>query len=191
VPSSRYTADADPSRARLKLNGDAMRRLPMILPCLMLLAACADAPPSPTIEQGVRASFPPGAVVNVIRVDALDSLPLRAADLVAPDGTVTSASSLDVQKSLQTNGGESTVNDPWRSSMLGNNGIPQLPSGQLTASVRTHDTLMAMVSTAQIPLPDPAAYRQDWANYRIRLSFGAGGSDLDTREIAAPRPPPS
>jgi hypothetical protein len=167
-----------------------MRRLSMILCFLLPLAACADAPQPSLPQQGAQASFPPGAVVNVIRVDALDTLPLRAAELVAPDGTATPASSLDVEKTPERNGGQNSTNDLWRSSMLGNNGIPQLPNNQVDATIRSRNTLLLMVSTADIPLPDPVAYRRDWASYRIRLSFGAGGGELDTREIAAPQPPP-
>jgi hypothetical protein len=166
-----------------------MRRLALILCFTLALAACADAPQPSLPQQGARASFPPGGVVNLIKIDALDTLPLRAAALVAPDGSATPASSLDVDRNPQTMGGQDSVNDLWRSSMLGNNGMSQLPSNQLDPTVRSRSTLLLTVSTADIPLPDPVAYRRDWEKYRIRLSFGAGGGELDTREIAAPQPP--
>ena len=47
-----------------------------------------------------------------------------------------------------------------------------------------------MVSRAEIPLPDPVAYRRDWRDWRIRLTFGTPPSDVTTTEIAAPEPPP-
>ena len=47
-----------------------------------------------------------------------------------------------------------------------------------------------MLSTAEITLPDPVAYRRDWAGYKIRLGFAAGGSQLQIRVIGAPAPPP-
>jgi hypothetical protein len=169
-----------------------MRRLPMIL-LLGGLAACADAPPPTALpQQGVKASFPPGGVVNLIRVDALDTLPLRTVELVAPDGTATPATYLDAERAPQTNNGQSTLNDPWRTSMLGTNGAPPLPTGQLAPAVRSRDTLLLMVSTAEIPLPDPVAYRRDWAGYRIRVSFaGIGGAGQpETQDIPAPQPPP-
>ncbi len=82
----------------------------MILPSLLALAACADAPPPRLGPQpGVRASFPPGSVVNVIRIDALDPAPLRKAALIAPDGTATEATSLDVDANPQTLGGQSAL----------------------------------------------------------------------------------
>jgi hypothetical protein len=49
--------------------------------------------------------------------------------------------------------------------------------------------LLAVVSTASIPLPDPVAYRRDWQKYRIRLRFG-DPPQVETREIDAPAPPP-
>ena len=176
---------------RLALLGDAMRRFWMILPSLIVLAACADAPPpSSGVQQGVRASFPPGGVAGVIRVDALDTLPLRTAELVAPDGTATPASSLDANPNPQTISGQAAIADPWRSSMLGANGINPLPSGAPDPLVRSRTLLLLTVSTADIALPDPVAYRRDWATYRIRLGFGAAGNRLDIREIPAPPPPP-
>jgi len=169
-----------------------MRRCLMILPSLFVLAACADGPPPPTGPvQGVRASFPPGAVTDVIRIDALDALPLRVAELVAPDGAATPSSSLDVDANPRTIGGQSTLSDPWRGSTLSPNGIDPLPSGPIDPTVRSQSQLLLTVSTADIPLPDPVAYRRDWVNYRIRLSFGAAGNQLDTRELPAPPPPPA
>jgi hypothetical protein len=49
---------------------------------------------------------------------------------------------------------------------------------------------LATVSTAEIALPDPVAYRRDWTNYHIRLTFGTPPGDVETSEIAAPEPPP-
>jgi len=49
---------------------------------------------------------------------------------------------------------------------------------------------LLMVSTAEITLPDPVAYRRNWQNYHIRVSFGAGDNQADVRDIAAPEPPP-
>jgi len=47
-----------------------------------------------------------------------------------------------------------------------------------------------IASSASIPLPDPVEYRQDWRNYRIRLSFGDAPDEVETREVDAPEPPP-
>jgi hypothetical protein len=168
-----------------------MRRLLMTLPCLIALAACSDAPPpvGPP-DQSVRASFPVGGVAGVIKVEALDPEPLRVAELVAPDGTTTPSSALDVVTNPRTIGGEGEIADPWRASMLGANGINPLPSGPVGPAVRSSEQLMLTVSTADIALPDPVAYGRDWQNYRIRLSFVGAANQLDVREIPAPQPPP-
>jgi hypothetical protein len=168
-----------------------MRRFLMFLPSLMLLAACADGPPPGGPQIGVTASFPPGGVVGVIKVNALDTQPLRAAQLVAPDGTAYAASSLDVDANPQTRAGQSALGDPWRSSMLGNNNVNPLPNGTPDPTVRTQTQLLLTVSTADISVPDMVAYRRDWTNYKLRLSFAGPDSQPEIREIPAPQPPPS
>jgi hypothetical protein len=170
-----------------------MRRLWMIPPALLVLAACADAPP-PEIGPlpSVRASFPAGAVANVIRVDALDPLPLRTAELVAPDGSATAASSIDVVANPVTLAGQDALNDPWRNSSLGrtNGGLNPLPDRVLDPSVNARRQVLLTISVAQISPPDPVAYRQDWQSYKIRLGFAGLGHELETRDIPAPKPPP-
>jgi hypothetical protein len=169
-----------------------MRRLLLTVPALLALTACNDAPPPQSLlQQQVKVSFPPGAVINVIRVDALDSLPLREAALVAPDGTATAASFLNVDATPQRMNGETTAGDPWRNSLLGNNGVPPFPnSSTLNPSPTSRERLLLMVSRAEIPLPDPVVYRRDWSKYVVRVSFDQGGGQLDTRDIPAPVPPP-
>jgi hypothetical protein len=168
-----------------------MHRLLMILPLLVAVVACADAPPPLAgPQQGVRVSFPPGGLVNVIRIDALDTLPLRTAELVAPDGTLTEAASLEVDANPRTIGGQEALNDPWRSSVLSSNGNNPLPTGIVDPVVRSQNQVFLTASTADITLPDPVAYRRDWSNYKIRLGFAGPGHQLETRELPAPQPPP-
>ncbi|HEX6442374.1 MAG TPA: hypothetical protein VF007_09330, partial [Stellaceae bacterium] len=59
------------------------------------------------------------------------------------------------------------------------------------ATLRSQTRLLTTVSSATIPLPDPVAYRRDWTRYRLRLSFGTPPGAVETREIAAPEPPPN
>jgi hypothetical protein len=167
-----------------------MRRFWMILPFLLVLGACADAPPPETGPlPGVKASFPPGAVVNVIQIDALDAMPLRTAELVAPDGSTTPSGSIDVEANPVRLGGQEAFRDPWRSSSLGPNGINPTPEAIVDPTPYSSHQLLLTVSSAQISLPDPVVYRRDWANYKIRLGFAGPGDRLETREIPAPQPP--
>lgn len=168
-----------------------MRRCLMLLSCLIALAACAGAPPpgADVPPPGVTARFPPGGVVGVIRVDVLDPLPLRAAALVAPDGSVTPASWLDVRSNPERLAGTISLNDPWRPSSLGTNGLNPLPSGPTDPAARARNQLLLTASTADLTLADPVAYQRNWQSYRIRLGF-ATGDQIETRDIPAPAPPP-
>jgi hypothetical protein len=58
------------------------------------------------------------------------------------------------------------------------------------AAAGTQTRLLAIVSSATIPLPDPVAYRHAWQKYRIRLRFG-DPPEAESREIAGPEPPPA
>ena len=50
--------------------------------------------------------------------------------------------------------------------------------------------LLAMASTASIPVPDEIGYRRDWRSYRIFLSFGDLAGEVERRVLPAPEPPP-
>ena len=65
-----------------------------------------------------------------------------------------------------------------------------LPNAQAGAALYSNQQLLAMVSRADIPLPDPVAYRRDWRDWRVRLAFGTPPGELQTFVIAAPEPPP-
>ncbi len=175
-----------------------MRRvLPVLLP-LLLIAGCegGDAPslgaPSPGPTAQVRASFPLGGVADTISVDAIERLPLRTADLVAPDGTITPASNVDVAASPRFATGLRTLGNPWQNAISGNNALGALamPNAQAGAALQGEGQLLATVSSADIALPDPVAYRRDWRHYRIRLTFGTPPAEVETRELAAPEPSP-
>jgi hypothetical protein len=146
----------------------------------------ADLAPAPQ----VRVSFPPGGLADTIVVEAIDRLPLRAAELIAPGGSITRAAGIDTDSSPRFASGQRVAADPWRSTLSGSSG----PTASMTqnagagAAYQSQQQLLATVSSADIPLPDPVAYRRDWAHYRIRLTFGTP-PDAETREFAAPQPP--
>jgi hypothetical protein len=176
-----------------------MRRvLPVLLP-LVLVAGCeggGSLPPGPPgppeLNAQLRAGFPRGGVADTIEIDAIDPLALRAAELVAPNGTTTPAGYIDVDTAPQVTTGQRVAGNPWRGALLGggSGAMPTMPQAAAGAALQGRQQLLATVSTAEIALPDPVAYRRDWAHYRIRLTFGTPPSDIETREIAAPEPPP-
>ena len=172
-----------------------MRRLvPALLP-LFLVAACdagGTAPPSAVTATAVQAGFLRGGLADTITISAVERLPLRAADLVAPDGTATPANWVDVNNSPRVATGQWVAGNPWESTVTGATAAAALttPNAELGATLQGQVQLLATVSTAEIPLPDPVAYRRDWTNYRIRLTFGTPPNDVATSEIAAPEPPP-
>jgi hypothetical protein len=176
-----------------------MRRvLPILLPLFFVTAcdgvvALPPGPPGPPgLNAQLRASFPRGGVADTIAVEAIERLALRAAELVAPNGIAIAAGYIDVAASPRFAAGQSVAGDPWRGALLGGGSAATLamPDGQAGAALYSQQQLLATVSTAEIALPDPVAYRRDWARYRIRLVFGTPPGEVETREIAAPEPPP-
>jgi len=168
-----------------------------IVSCLLtvfLLAGCAD-------ESGIgrlpidqiRARFPPGGVVDVIEIDAINRLPLRSAELIAPDGQATPASYLDVRPSPSVAYYQGFSNGPYAGNAFGvSNLASRAPfSAEIVSGPQASAQLLAIVSTASIPLPDEIEYRRDWHSYRIFLSFGDLPSEVERRVLPAPEPPPN
>lgn len=168
-----------------------MTRAACLLPFLLLLAACGGEGPAALPNDQIRASFPAGGVANQIEISTVDRLPLRAAELVAPDGHATPALSLTANPAptetfSQEFAGGNYSGPNFGVSSIGSNA---LAPGVVGAAPTTQTKLLAVVSSASIQLPDPLAYRRDWEKYRIRLSFG-DPPQVETRDIAAPAPPP-
>ena len=167
-----------------------------VLPILLALAPIAGcdggaAPPSgPTAE--VHVGFAPRGLVDTITVAAVERLPLRAAELLSPDGTTTPASHIDVTDQPRQTIGQYAAGDALSAVLApGGTGAPMLmPDPVASAATLSQQQLLAIVSTADLPLPDPVAYRRDWTQYRIRLGFGTPPGETETREIPAPEPPP-
>jgi predicted small lipoprotein YifL len=158
---------------------------------LLLLAACGGEGPAPLPNDQVRAGFPPGGVVNQIEVSAIDRLPLRGAELVAPDGHATPALSITANPAPTETFSQEFPSGNYSGPNFGVSSIGSnaLAPGVVGAAPNTQTTLLAVISSASIQLPDPVAYRRHWQNYRIRLKFG-DPPQVETREIAAPAPPP-
>ena len=175
--------------------GARMRAVVCLLP-LVLLAACSDAESglAPLPNDRVRVRFPPGGVVAAIEVDAVDRLPLRSAELIAPDGEATPAIYLHVDPTPSLSfdqrfvGGAPYTGNAFGISNIGSN-VP-FPA-DLSGAPQARAQLLTMVSIASIPLPDEVAYRRDWRSYRIFLSFGDLAGEVERRVLPAPEPPPN
>lgn len=157
---------------------------------LALVSACAPEgglAPLPTDQ--LRARFPPGGVVNSIEIDAIDRLPLRTAELVSPDGQTTPASYLHVNPSPSVTFYQREIDTPYEGNTFGIHGAVPVPA-VLTGAPQGDAQLLAMVSTASIPVPDEIEYRRDWRGYRIFLSFGDLAGEVERRVLPAPEPPP-
>lgn len=165
---------------------------------LLTLAGCAGDPAArdvlaagpPAATAQLRVGF--GGLVDTIEVAAIERLPLRAAALVGPDGGATAARTIDTRDNPRLATGQWAASNPWQDPVTGNNALAALTlrNPQAGAALRSQEQLLAVASTAEIVLPDPAAYRRDWQNYRIRLTFGAPPGEVETRDIPAPAPPP-
>ncbi|MBV9861579.1 MAG: hypothetical protein JO267_05470 [Alphaproteobacteria bacterium] len=163
-------------------------------PCLLAfatLAACEDGAPVPVLTEGVRVGFPPGGIADQITIEAVDRLPLRAAELIAPDGAATPAISIDVNARPSLEQGQSVANDPYRGFLGGQGSLASLTPREpvVGAALRGESELLTTISNAAIPIADPVAYRRDWPHYRIRVRFGTPPGEVRDAELEAPEPP--
>ncbi len=167
-------------------------RLVFCLAIVPLLAACGGQGPASPPGEETSASFPAGGIADVIAIDATDRLPLRQAELIAPDGHATLAASVTANPSPTEDFSQQSPIGANSGSQFGVSSIGSnaLSPGVVGGAPRTQTTLLAIVSSASIPLPDPVAYRRDWQKYRIILRFGTPPDQVETREIPAPAPPP-
>ena len=171
-----------------------MLRLLLILLCSLELSACSGgdaAPPAQAASTQVQIGFPKGGLADTITVTAVDRLPLRAAELVAPDGSTVKSNWINVASAPSVGTGQWLANLS-ETPLSGTSVAPVLtsPDALANAALYGQAQLLAMVSQADIALPDPVAYRRDWVNYRVRLSFGTAPGEIETREVPAPEPPP-
>jgi hypothetical protein len=165
-------------------------RIAVSMLMLGLCAACEDQSglsPLPTDE--VRARFPPSGLVDVIEVDAVDRLPLRTAELVAPDGEATPAYYLHVNPAPGVTFYQRSFDTPFEGNSFGVSSLAPVPTN-VSGAPQGDARLLAMVSTASIRLPDEVAYRRDWRSYRIFVSFGDVAGEVERRVLPAPEPPP-
>lgn len=171
-----------------------MRRLMLLFLACLALGACTpgDAAPPEAAPVGLQVGFAPGGLADTISISVLDRLPLHAAELIAPDGGITPANWIEANARPRAATGQWVANNPWEGTLAGTDAAAALTTrnAEVNAALRSQVQVLAVLSQAEIPLPDPVAYRRDWSNYRLRLSFGIPPSEIEAREIAAPAPPP-
>jgi hypothetical protein len=149
-----------------------MRRFSVLL--LGSLVGCASTPPSPT----TTVSFIPGS--DVIQVIVHNEQPVRGIQLVAPDGTVTHATSINTDRLIEPSGSSVGVGIGGfgfgRGGGFGSSVGVGLPVG---GGGRPVDT----VTSASIQVAP--AYRADWQHYHIEVLVGEPSKIIS---LAAPQP---
>jgi len=99
-----------------------MRRLvPVLLP-LILLGACTGgdaAPPPAGATAELHVGFPSGGVADTIAISVIDRLPLRAAELIAPDGAAIPANWIQANANPRVVTGQWVASNPWQTSLTG------------------------------------------------------------------------
>jgi hypothetical protein len=143
-----------------------------LVSAILVVAACAgdDVPWGGAPSEAASARFE--GLSDVIVVTVIDRLPLRSAELVAPDGERVAAYSLDVRSSPVVAPSQETA------IFMASPGVPR----QVTR-------LGAMSSTALIQLPDPTRYAKGWRDWRVELSIGDPGEAGREVTLPAPKPP--
>ena len=161
----------------------------LILPSLLPIAACADAPPPPRCPRRVTIGFPPGAVVNVIRIDAVDpcrcappSWSRRTAPRPRPAGS----------RSTPT---PRTIPGETRSAIHGAAHARRQRPGASQRAIRAGPTQQRPAAADGIDRRDhaarPGCLSPRLAELRSAELCAPADNQADMREIAAPEPPPA
>jgi hypothetical protein len=158
---------------------------------LAVLSACSDVPPG--AESGQRpftavARFLPGDEVTLIEVAVNDRQPLRAAELVGPDGTTIPAESLDVNRTVASQ--PPLVRPPITGIGSGPGGMTVPIGGVGNFAPPGSETVSSsqIRSTARIRIEEPLTYRRDWRLWKIRLRIG-DPPHVNVLTLPAPQPP--
>jgi hypothetical protein len=159
---------------------------------LLLLAACSSDNGSGATAQAPNARFAPDAA-DVVEVRITDRLPLEAAELVAPDGS--SVAARDIQRDRIVEQRQPVRAGPaFGVGVFGGSGGHfgtgagiGFPIGGYGYESGPGETRVQ--SLARIEIPDMAAYRAGWPNWKVRLKLGTTEAGNRTIEIPAPRPP--
>ena len=165
----------------------------LVIACLALaaLAACAsdrDRAAAEAPKPDYLATFAPEAA-DLLLIEVRDDDPVRAARLVAPDGSGVEAHAIDTERRSRGGGGGGFYPSVGVGVGGGSNsgvstgvgiGFPIFGGG----GGRAREEFQ---SVARIRLPDVAAYRANWQKYEVRVTLGEGA---DEHEVVIPAPEP-
>jgi hypothetical protein len=161
----------------------------LVLPLVLLLAACSNDSQRPK-TQPVVTSFASGSA-DTVTVDVLDPEGASKIELVAPDGKVLTAFSIDREKTTGRYSSDPSVGVGVGVGSGGccHNGGVGVGTGigigfPLGGSGYSGETKTR--SIGQVKVPDMAAYRTGWTKWQARVTFP--GNRVVT--VAAPPPPP-
>lgn len=163
-----------------------MRYIPA-LAALLLLAACSG--DGGDITRPVSAEFAPADTETAgaaIEVTVEDRQPVETAELVAPDGSATPAHQIDRSRIVEHGAAQPSIGVGvfgGSSGRVGGGVGIGFPMGSSGSYDRVID------SRALIRVPDMAAYRQGWQDWKIRIRLGTTETNERVMEIPAPRPP--
>jgi hypothetical protein len=160
------------------------------------LAAPKTAAPPPVLSPGTSDSVPQyegtEAVIasDVITVTVSDPLPAKAARLVAPDGTIITASAIDTERHMSHE--DNSLRPRIGVGAAGGSGGGGISTGigigfPLFGSSESR-TYSVTESRITFRLPDPAAYRRDWQRYAIAVDLD-DGVNRRTFQMLPPAPP--
>jgi hypothetical protein len=168
----------------------------MKIPILILISAFLTAACSGQQSVNTPAGTPGNPVVtsfsqseqNTLDVQVTDRQPVTQAELASPDGQTFVAHQIDRER-LSSGGGYGSpmgvgvgvgggsggfgVGTGFGIGFGGGSGAPRDPR---------------VTSTARIRVPDMAAYRAQWQQWKVRVTLGEGSSRR-TIEVGAPPPP--
>ena len=174
----------------------------LILISTFLMAGCANnhgpAAPAGGPANPVVTSFSGGAQ-DTLQVQVTDPQPVTRVELAAPDGRVFLASQIDRERLTHQGGyyyGQPTVGVGvgggsggccWGGSGVG----VGLGFGFPLGDARQPDYRPeGVASTALIHVPNMAAYRAQWQQWKVRIYLGEGTNERMV-EVAAPAPQPA
>jgi hypothetical protein len=182
---------------RAALHEAAMLQILLLL-LLFGLAGCAGGDEA-SRGQGPNtagARFVPGGQVTVIQVTVSDRRAMRGAELVYPDGEVVPAYSIDAHRAVAYRPG---YGPPISGVAVGGGGFGggngsfgtgigiTFPIGSWYSPGSQYVYSGQIESTALIRIPDPAGYRRDWRDAKVRARLG---DPPDIGFVTLPAPPP-